>query len=309
MSNSPTSSDGFVTPTLEELLELLSSSCDGSKKRDGVGFNKGDAQDGARLAAMAKKGISWSEEDFKRAQELVQRYASQAARGWTSSKLDAQKLERAIRGGCLGTKRPPEGRESEFNYAAISSGAKNVYVYFMVWAEELKGAIEEIKALRTLKHGERTVTVEFEKSVVITVNGKKKRLKRWVIDLNGTTQPYIIDIADRYGMVIDPGVTAPIDPQIDRLTRSARALWITESVRNGQMGKWFVFDLHRKDNAFKDAMRALLPGKYECDPSDDWNWFVPVTRQTAPLVAQIAKQFKFTCHPIVEAVFRKVGAA
>lgn len=287
-------------PSLEELVELLASFCDGAKKRDGHGFNKGDSQDGKRLAAMWKRRIPWTAEDLERAKSLVGRYAKQAAHGYyPGDRRKASRLERAIKEMTIAAVGEPSPHEVPFNYASVSPGGKRAYFVFMAWTDRYMDVVADIRAVGRLRHGARRTSVEFQKSVPMSVNGKRKRVKRWEVDLNGTTRPAILAVADRWGFAVDPGLEADPDQELDALVRNQKALYLSEGVRGGSKGLWFVFDLERRDDSFNEAMRARLPGRYECDPNDDWNWFVAVTERTVPVVRGIAEDFGFACHSAV----------
>lgn len=64
---------------LEAVVIALASQCDGARARDGRGFSRADAQEGARLSALASSGQPWSVSDAKRAMELAARHPRQAA--------------------------------------------------------------------------------------------------------------------------------------------------------------------------------------------------------------------------------------
>jgi hypothetical protein len=54
-----------------------------------------------------------------------------------------------------------------------------------------------------------------------------------------------------------------------------------------------VLDLEERSDEFSADMKERLRGRFEFDPADDWNWFVPLAPDTAPVVIDIARKHGF----------------
>lgn len=290
-------------PSIERLLDTLMGFCDGAKKRDGTGFNKADSQDGARLAAMWRRGLPWSEDDLARAEALVKRYAHQAAFGFeTQDRAAAARLERAIRNGHVASEKQPVTHETRFDYVQVSPGGREAYVVILGSSAHYMDMVSDIKALSALRHGARRTRVRFKKSVPMTINGRRRRVKRWEMDLHGTSRKGLLDLADRWGLVVDPALQQDPDPHLDALMRHPRICFHFEGVRRGRSGAWFVFDLEQPHPPFSQDIKHLLKGLYVCERGDDWNWYVPLCSRTLTVIAELIKKHGFVCDRYVASI-------
>lgn len=281
---------------LEAVVIALATQCDGARMRDGRGFSRADAQEGARLSAMASSGIPWSVSDAMRALEMAARHPTQAAALMSGGD---EKLERAMAAALRAGKLPPltaveDSTQPAYNLAALSSGGRNVNFWKMAWIADIGKLLGELHALSRLKHGDRRIRVVHKKDAEATVNGKRKRMERWEVPFNGTTLHSVTRIAAAHGFAVDPAVAAGPDQLVDRLRRSSKACWLRTEAKGATVA---VFDLERADPAFSEAVKRDFRGKFSCAPADDWNWTLSWDASTREKAVSLAKGFGFAMDP------------
>lgn len=284
---------------LEAVVIALAAQCDGAHRRDGRGFSRADAQEGARLAAMASSGVAWSASDAKRALEMAARHPVQGAELMSGGN---EKLGRAMAAALREGKLPPlnaveDSRQRPYSLASVSSGGRNVNFWRMSWIEDIGGFLAALKTVSSLRHGQRRVRIVRNKAAEITVNGTRKRTERWEVPFNGTTLPFVVKAAREFGFALDPAVAAGPDPLVDRLRRSSKACWLKDRGTGRSAGKVAVFDLERADPAFSQAVKDGFKGHFSCSPSDDWNWTIEWTNETRGNVRDLADRFGFVVDP------------
>jgi len=281
---------------LEMVVTALASQCDGARRRDGRGFSRADAQEGARLSALTNAGIPWTVSDAKRAMELASRHPVQAASLLGRSEKARKTIEALLREGKI----PPmsvvgDSEQRPYNFCSLSSGGRNVYLWKMSWIEDLSGLLAGLSEISRLKHGERLIRIQRSKPAEITINGARKRFERWEIPYNGTTLPHIMKLAADHSFILDPAVGRGPDPVVDELRRHSRACWIMRNSTGSGIQAFAVFDLDRGDKSFAAAVKQEFKGKFSCTPSDDWNWTIEWSSETAWRVARLAQRFGFAC--------------
>lgn len=284
---------------LEAVVIALAGQCDGASRRDGRGFSRADAQEGARLAAMASSGIAWSASDAKRALEMAARHPVQAAALMSGGN---ERLERAMAAALREGKLHPlnaveDSSQKAYSLASLSSGGRNVNFWRMSWIEDIGGFLAALKAISGLRHGQRRIRVVRNKAAEITVNGARRRTERWEVPFNGTTLPHAVKAARDFGFALDPAVEAGPDPLVDRLRRAAKACWLRSDGSGKAQRTVAVFDLERADPAFSEAVKEGFKGRFSCSPSDDWNWTIEWNEETRKGVADLAQRFGFAVDP------------
>lgn len=280
---------------LERVVEALASQCDGARVRDGRGFSRADAQEGARLSAMHSAGIPWSQSDAKRALEMAGRHPMQAAAllaGGDEKKQHA--IAAALRAGkVMPASAVPDAEQKPYNLASLSSGGRSINFWRMSWIDSLDTFLAGLRAISGLRHGQRRVRVTRNDKAEMTMNGARKRIQRWEVPFNGTVLPHAIALAAAHGFAIDPAVKAGPDPLVDSLRRSLRACWV---VSDGS-DRHAVFDLDGRDAAFSDAVKSSLRGRFSCSPADDWNWKIELDASTRERVLDLVRRFGFAADP------------
>lgn len=289
--------------SLEDVVLALASQCDGARMRDGRGFSRADAQEGARLSAMVAAGIPWSASDTKRAIEMAARHPSQAAALLSGGNERLEKaLATALRQGRLPALNVVEDSEQPpYSFAALSPGGRNVWFWKMSWIGDLPGFLSGLRAVSRLKHGERRIGIVHRKDAEATVNGRRRKMERWEVPFNGTTLPRVVELAGKHGFALDPAVKDGPDPVVDRLRRSSRACWLREEGRGKARKTVAVFDLERADKDFSETVKKEFRGKFTCSPSDDWNWAIDWTDETKAGVRAVADRFGFSADPAMKA--------
>jgi len=281
--------------TIEDVVTALAAQCDGARKRDGRGFNRADAQEGGRLAALLRNNIHWTHADAERALDLASRYSKQAGNTLGDGRdSKAKGIESALKAGRVKLENEPVDDQEPYNYACLSPGGKRVLLWRLTWLEDLSGLLSDLRVVSQSRHGARRIGMEAKAKADITINGQRRRADRSEIDFNGSTQAAIIAICRKHGFVVEPAVEALIDDEIDELRRSERAAWIHRGTRDGRKGVWAVFDLARKTPEFSDTVKKYMRGRFVCDPLDDWNWFLEWDEETIPMVRKIAHHFRFS---------------
>lgn len=279
--------------TIEDVVGALALQCDGARSRDGRGFSRADAQEGGRLAAMKTSGIPWSRQDADRALEIATRYARQAGMALGEGReTRAEGIEKSLRAGRVILAEEPVAASQPYNYCCLSPGGKRVYFWRMAWLQDLKDLSSRIFALSRERHGVRRISFDREEAD-LTINGQRRRFPRLAIDFNGTTQVGILAAARAHGFAVEPAIQHPIDVEIDALRRQERSVWLHEGIRDGTKGTWAVFDLARRHEPFSSDMKSMLRGRFECDPKDDWNWWVEWSPDTQSLVLEIGRRHGF----------------
>lgn len=280
--------------TIDDIVKALAERCDGAKSRDGEGFNRSDANEGGRLAALRSAGLPWSIDDARKAEEIIAKYSKQAGIYLADGDEKRQSgIEKAVRGGRVILGHAPSDAQEAYNYAGLSPGGKRAYLWRMSWIQDVKGLFSDLRGIAGMQHGDRRIQFEMTRNAEMTINGERRKMDRYEVDLNGTSQSRIIDICGRHGFVMEPALRSAIDPEIDAIRRHSKSAWIHRGTRYGVRGEWILFDLARKDDQFSSVMKQVLRGHYVCEPDDDWNWFVPVDPATNPMVRRIAKHFRF----------------
>lgn len=279
--------------SIEDVVAALAAQCDGARKRDGRGFNRADAQEGGRLAALKQRDMAWSVEDANRAMEIAGRYAKQAA-GILGNGHETRTagIEAALRGGRVQLADDPVENQAPYNYACLSPGGKRVYLWRLTWVADLAGLIRDLRAA-CRPHGQRKSYMDPKETAEISMNGQRRRYDRCEVDFNGTTQAALLEVCERHGFVIEPAVATAVDDEIDQLRRFERAAWIHRGTRDGEKGVWAVFDLAQKAPDFSAAVKERMRSRFECDPQDDWNWFLRWDAETIPTVRRLAAEFRF----------------
>jgi hypothetical protein len=282
---------------LEQVVTALASECDGAKRRDGRGFSRADATEGARLAALADKGIAWSVSDVKRAVDMAARHPHQAAEILCSGDKNAVRaVEAALRNRTM----PPvngvvkDDKQQPYNFAGTSPGGRMAYLWKMGWIADIGSLSRDLAKLSTFRHGVRRIQIRKAKAET-SMGGRKRRLERMEVDINGTSLPIILAICNKYGFAVDPALKKAIDPLIDTLRRHAAAAWLAPS--DDGKGTVAVLDLSSRNEAFSADMKEKLRGRYTCDPDDDWNWRVEWTAETSVILRTILKDHGFACDP------------
>lgn len=280
---------------IEDVVSALASQCDGARKRDGRGFNRADAQEGGRLAALKKNGLAWSVDDAVKAMEIASKYAKQAGGILGNGRESkATGIETALRAGRMKLADEPIADQKPYNYACLSPGGKRVYMWRLTWVEDLQALIRDLRdAAKANPHGARLSFMEPKETAELTLNGQRKRFDRSEIDFNGSTQTAILAVCQKHGFVMEPALGAPMDDEVDNLRRYERAAWLHRGTRDSEKGVWAVFDLYRKDPAFSSAVKERMRGRFDCDPKDDWNWFLRWDETTMPIVRRLASEFRF----------------
>jgi len=282
---------------LEKVVTALASECDGAKRRDGRGFSRADASEGARLAGLAEAGIPWSISDTKRAVEMASRHPHQAAELICGDNKKARRaVEAALRNKSM---LPAKGvvkdeDQQTYNFACLSPGGRLAYLWKMGWIADLGELSRDLGRLAKLKHGVRRIHVKQNKADT-SLGGRKRRLDRWEIDVNGTSLPEIASVCKKHGFIMDPALRSAFDPVIDRLRKSAHAAWL-EPTADGK-GIVAVLDLSSRNLQFSADMKSQLRGLYTCDPDDDWNWRVDWNDRTSEILRTILTAHKFACGP------------
>lgn len=285
---------------MEDVIESLASQCDGARSRDGRGFNRADAQEGGRLAALKKNGMAWSKEDAIKALELGGRYAKQAGDLLSDgSKKKSDGIEGALRNNFVKCHDEIIEKQEPYNYCGMSPGGKKVYLWKMAWIEDIKEFKNDIYKSIEIKHGVRRIQVEFDQTSEMTMNGIKQKFKRSSIDFNGSTQEHIIKLCKKHNFIIEPAIERHIDLEIDEIRKNERAAWIHDGYREGAKGKWIICDLNTKCIDFSEAVKkyCFYENKkrfYTCDPKDDWNWYLECNEKTLNMISQILIHFKFS---------------
>lgn len=281
--------------SIEDVVIALAGQCDGARKRDGRGFNRADAQEGGRLAALKSAGVPWSVDDARKAIEIASKYASQA--GVTlgdGRESKAAGIEAALRNGKVQLADEPIEDQPQYNYACLSPGGKRVYLWRLTWVENLTELITDLRDVcRENPHGRRRCFMDAKVTAELTLNGKRRRVDRTEIDLNGSTRAGIVEVCKKHGFVLEPAIETPVDDEIDGLRRYEKAAWLHTGSRDGEKGTWAVFDLAQKDPAFSAAVKAEMKGQFDCDPQDDWNWFLKWTPETVQRVRRLASVHRF----------------
>lgn len=282
---------------LEKVVTALAMECDGAKRRDGRGFSRADATEGARLAALADSGIPWSISDTKRAVEMAARHPHQAAEIICGGDKKAMRaVEAALRNKSMmpvnGTVK--DDKQQAYNFACVSPGGRLAYLWKMGWIGDIGALGKDLAALSRMRHGVRRIHVNRNKAET-SMGGRKRRLERWEIDINGTSTPIILEICARHGFVVDPALRAAADPMIDALRRRSAAAWLAPS-GDGKTAV-AVLDLSTRNAAFSADMKERLRGSYTCNPDDDWNWRVEWNARTAGILREILKTHRFVCDP------------
>lgn len=281
--------------TIEDVVSALAAQCDGARKRDGRGFNRADAQEGGRLAALKAQGMPWSFDDARKAMEIATRYSKQAGSILGNGRESkAAGIETALRNGKVQLDEEPVENQKPYNYACLSPGGKRVYLWRLTWIEDLSALIQDLREVcRAYPHGQRRSFMDAKVTAELTMNGQRRKVDRSEIDLTGSTQAAIVAVCKKHGFLIEPAVDAAVDDEIDGLRRYERAAWLQRGVRDGEKGVWAVFDLAKKDPAFSAAVKEHMRGNFDCDPQDDWNWFLRWNEDTVGTVRRLASVFKF----------------
>lgn len=280
--------------TLEAAVRALASQCDGASRRDGRGFSRADAQEGARLAALVSAGLPWSQSDVLRARQMAARHPVQAADLLVGGK-GASALAAAFREGKVSPKTAgvPDREQASYCYATLSPGGGDIWFWKTGWLADLELFLSDIAAISKTFHGARRNSVRRKKGAVATVNGRKRTSDRWEVPFNGTTLQRAVTAARTHGFALDPAVLKGPDPLVDGLRKSTKACWLA---REG--GRTFaVFDLHRKDEAFASDVKARFRGRFTCSPADDWNWKIDHDASNAAAVAELAVRHGFRADP------------
>lgn len=273
----------------------LAGQCDGARKRDGRGFNRADAQEGGRLAALKSTGIPWSVDDARRAMEIATRYSRQAGSILGDGRdSKAAGIETALRNGKVQLEEEPVEDQKPYNYACLSPGGKRVYLWRLTWIEDLSSLIHDLRDVcRHHPHGRRRSYMDAKVTAELSLNGQRRRVDRSEIDLNGSTAAAVAAVCRKHGFIVEPAVEAPVDDEIDQLRRYERSAWLHRGTRDGEKGVWAVFDLASKDPAFSAAVKSEMRGQFDCDPQEDWNWFLRWDQTTVQTVRRLASTFKF----------------
>ncbi len=286
--------------SIEDVIDALSSQCDGARSRDGKGFSRADAQEGGRLSALKRRSMAWSPEDARKAMEITARYARQAGDILGDGRdAKAQGIERSLRAGKVRCADPLDPAQPPYDYACFSPGGRRVLLWRMVRPRDPDGLRRDLGEVARLRHGARRTRVDFDVAADMSRNGAKLRARRSEIDFNGSSRDAILRIADKHGFVLEPAVEAPVDREIDALRLCERAAWIHSGHRDGAKGEWAVFDLAVRHDPFSAAVKrhavdAAGGGRlYTCDPRDDWNWYVAWDGRTKALVRRLVAHFGF----------------
>jgi len=293
---------------IEDVVQALSSQCDGARKRDGRGFSRADAQEGGRLSAMLRRGLAWSVADARKAMEIAQRYPQQAGTLLSDGReAKATGIATALRKGVVALRNEPVADQKPYNYVGFSPGGRYVYFWNLAQIDDLSSLGKQLRAIGQLRHGVRRIFCQRFERADLTINGEKRRASRLTIDFNGTSQPHIIKVAQEFGFLVEPAIEEVVDAEVDLLRQNERAVWLHEGTRDGKRGQWAVFDLALKHEPFSAAVKKYLRGRYDCRPDDDWNWYVVWDVDTANLIGQIARHFNFAASPAIEAGFKDPG--
>ena len=210
-------------PSIETLIKTLTSSCDGAKKRDGVGFNKGDAFTGRRLTAMINSKIPFSFDDLKQSQELISRYSNQLKTIFGED-VEFKKSR---------TYRHVERDRKDFHYCRLTLDNSRI-ILTGPYNADLK---KELSSLNNLFHGDRKCISFFD---------RKKNPKCWVFDYNGTIYNDLIKIIKKYNVAKDPNLVKP-NFKLDELKKNLYCCYYdyrNETLNNKDIVRLYVvFDL------------------------------------------------------------------
>jgi hypothetical protein len=280
--------------TIEDVVGALAAQCDGARRRDGRGFSRADASEGGRLCALKARGMAWTAEDARKANEIVNKYSKQAGALLGGGHEAREKgIEAALRQGRVGLRDAVTDSQPPYNYLGLSPGGKQVNFWRLTGIADLGGLARELKAACAPSHGVRRNHLRLDGRADITLNGARRRAYRFEADLNGTTRAGILAAAERHGFLVEPAVEEALDPEIDALRRNERAAWLHRGVRDGRKGTWAVFDLARRHEPFSVEVKARLRGRFACLEHDDWNWYVEADAATLPQVGRIVQAHGF----------------
>ena len=287
-------------PTVEDVILALAKSCDGARKRDGKGFSRSDTQDGKRLAAMLAQGISWSETDLARAMELCQGYAVQGARLLgEGSERENEQLEKDLRAGYIQIGKPVDPMQDGCNFAVLSPACNRLYFYFEAYTPIFSELRDNILELRKLHHGARRIRVELSDKVDYHINRRKRRLRRWEVTFNSTTQPALIKLCKEFGVALDPIALKPVDSLIDELLKHPRVLYFrtVTNQEKREASRWAVFDLDRKLDGFVEDIKHAFPAKDRVYDKSDATWLVPLNQNTYRDILDLADKYDMAVDP------------
>lgn len=194
----------------EDLIQAVALYCDGAKARDGMGFSKSEAQEGKRLAMMAKAGLNFSLKDAETVQFIVRKYAKQS----TSS----QEILREIKNNKINFKNTPQ-ENVEYKYIATSPDNSKFYIYFFPWKQSYKRILSYIREIpKKFMHGERKINLKYKKAKV-SINNEEHYINRWELDLNSTSEKILRFIAGKFDFIMDD---VYIDSKFDELKKSIK---------------------------------------------------------------------------------------
>jgi hypothetical protein len=54
--------------------------------------------------------------------------------------------------------------------------------------------------------------------------------------------------------------------------------------------------------------KRLRRGRFQCDPNDDWNWFVPIGKGTSPIILSLLDAHGFAASDELRAMLAKATA-
>ena len=282
---------------MARLLIELASNCDGARTRDGRGFSRSHAHDGARLAAMARQGIAWSKADLKTATSLIACYSIQAGKLLAPKSPDkARKLSALFRSGRLEPGIEVATKEAICPYMVMSEDRTMVHLYLTGSIDRFDDLIRMLSGMQTLSHGQRKIVAILAEKRDYHVNQKLKTGRRWEVSLNNTTRPILKTIASEFGVAIDPAITHDIDEEYDHLLRHKYAAYMQRS--DTEAGpKWFViFDVAEWNPAFLKTIKSQFKGMFRCKKADsgNWRWTVPLKRSAFSGIEQVIEGFHFS---------------
>jgi hypothetical protein len=253
--------------TIEDVVGALAAQCDGARRRDGRGFSRADASEGGRLCALKARGMAWTAEDARKANEIVNKYSKQAGALLGGGHEAREKgIEAALRQGRVGLRDAVTDSQPPYNYLGLSPGGKQVHFWRLTGIADLGGLARELKAACAPSHGVRRNHLRLDGRADITLNGARRRAYRFEADLNGTTRAGILAAAERHGFLVEPAVEEALDPEID---------------------------LARRHEPFSVEVKARLRGRFACLEHDDWNWYVEADAATLPQVGRIVQAHGF----------------
>lgn len=280
---------------IAQILIGLASNCDGARSRDGRGFSRSHAHDGARLAAMARQGLAWSEADLKTAVSLIGCYSVQAGKMFSPNPDKAQRLSALFRSGHLEPGVEVTDRESVSPYMVMSEDRSMVHLYLNGSVEKFEKLVSLLHGLRKLTHGERRIISNLEKKREHHVNGRSRKSRRWEISLNNTTRPVLKHMAAEFSIAIDPGILHVTDEEYDRLIRHKYAAYLQKR-GSGEDSKWFVvFDVAECNKAFLAEIKSRFKGRYESEEagSGNWLWAIPLKKTVFGEIEGVIDEFQF----------------